>query len=56
MTLPTDFRVTLWMAYLAIGALLVVAYAALETGSLSQSLLSSEPVALGVARLEPGAG
>ena len=39
MTRASNLRVTLPMAYLAIGALLVVVHATLETGSLPQSLL-----------------
>ena len=39
MTRATHLRVTLPMAYLAVGALLVVVHATLETGSLPQSLL-----------------
>ena len=58
MTRPTDLRVTLWMAYLAQGALFLVVDAALETGALAQSLLNhvigGSPI--GVAPLEPGPG
>ena len=39
MTRASNLRVTLPMAYLAVGALLVVVHATLETGSLPQSLL-----------------
>ena len=39
MTRPNKFRVSLWMAYLAIGALMLVVHAALGTGSQSQSFL-----------------
>jgi diguanylate cyclase (GGDEF)-like protein len=39
MTRSTNTRLSLWMAYLAIGAVLLVVHAALETGSLPQSLL-----------------
>ena len=39
MTRASNLRLTLPMAYLAIGALLVVVHATLETGSLPQSLL-----------------
>jgi diguanylate cyclase len=60
MTRPSDIRATLWMAYLAVGALSLVAHAALETGSLAQSLLydaigaSAVAVALiGVSRNRP---
>lgn len=59
MTRPINIRVTLWMADLAVGALLVVAHAALDTGILERGPTvrrSSEPMAHGVARLEPGAG
>jgi diguanylate cyclase len=39
LTRPTDVRVTLWMAYLAAGALFLGVHASLATGSLAQSLL-----------------
>ena len=39
MNRSTTNRVPLWMAYLAVGALLLVVHAVLETGSLPQSLL-----------------
>ena len=39
MTRPNKLRVSLWMGYLAIGALMLVVHAALDTGSQSQSFL-----------------
>jgi FOG: GGDEF domain len=39
MTRPNNLRVSFWMAYLAVGALLLIVHAALETGSQWQSSL-----------------
>jgi hypothetical protein len=54
LTRSTNLRITLPVAYLAVGALLVLVHSvALETGSLAQSFLYD---AIGGARFEPGAG
>src|ERR1044072_110337 len=39
MARPTGLRASFWVAYLAIGAVLLVVHATMETGSLAQSLL-----------------